>query len=227
MATKKETEDKKAVEAKDAKEKKAPAKKAATKKAAAKKEAAPKKEVVVEKKPSKKKEPVKDLKDLGEAVAAAPESAVTESKKADTAESNQPEERVRTLDEYGRAYGTGRRKDAVARVWIKPGKGTVTVNGRDQSVYFARQTQRLVLNQPFLIVNRVGEFDVICTVKGGGLSGQAGAVRHGISRALQNFDPELRPTLKKSGMLTRDARTVERKKVGKHKARRSKQWAKR
>lgn len=228
MATKKETEEKKAEEAKDAKEKKAPAKKAAAKKATTAKKAAAKKEVVVEKKPSKKKEPVKDLKDLGEAVAAAPEAeAATESKKVEAAESNEPEERVRKLDEYGRAYGTGRRKDAVARVWIKPGKGTVTVNGRDQSVYFARQTQRLVLNQPFLIVNRVGEFDVICTVKGGGLSGQAGAVRHGISRALQNFDPELRPTLKKSGMLTRDARMVERKKVGKHKARRSKQWAKR
>ena len=112
-------------------------------------------------------------------------------------------------------------------VWLKPGKGSVIVNGRDQTVYFARQTQRLVLNQPFLIVDRVGHFDIVCTVKGGGLSGQAGAVRHGISRALQNFDPELRGPLKAAGMLTRDARMVELKKIGKHKARRSKQWAKR
>ena len=140
---------------------------------------------------------------------------------------NQPIERVKTVDAQGRAYATGRRKDAVARVWIKPGSGKVVVNGRDQTVYFARQTQRLVLNQPFLIVDRVGQFDVMCTVKGGGLSGQAGAVRHGISRALENFEPELRPALKKAGMLTRDSRTVERKKIGKHKARRSKQWAKR
>ena len=125
------------------------------------------------------------------------------------------------------AYGTGRRKDAVARVWVKPGNGKVTVNGRDQTVYFARQTQQLILNQPFLIINQVGKFDVICTVKGGGLSGQAGAVRHGISRALEKFEPEFRPALKTAGMLTRDARIVERKKVGKHKARRTKQWAKR
>lgn len=131
------------------------------------------------------------------------------------------------LDSLGRAYGTGRRKDAVARVWLKPGKGNVVVNGRTQEEYFKRQTQRLILNQPFLIVDRMNEFDVMCTVKGGGLSGQAGAVRHGISRALLNFDPELRSELKKAGMLTRDSRVVERKKVGKHKARRSKQWAKR
>lgn len=135
--------------------------------------------------------------------------------------------RVQVLDKQGRAYATGRRKDAVARVWLKPGKGQVIVNGRDQSVYFARQTQRLILNQPFLIANRVGSFDVMCTVAGGGLSGQAGAVRHGISRALQNYEPELRAALKKAGLLTRDSRTVERKKVGLHKARRSKQWAKR
>lgn len=135
--------------------------------------------------------------------------------------------RVQIIDKQGRAYATGRRKDAVARVWLKPGKGQVIVNGRDQSVYFARQTQRLILNQPFLIVNRVGSFDIWCTVAGGGLSGQAGAVRHGISRCLQNYEPELRAALKKAGMLTRDSRTVERKKVGLHKARRSKQWAKR
>jgi small subunit ribosomal protein S9 len=135
--------------------------------------------------------------------------------------------RVAKIDAQGRAYGTGRRKDAVARVWVKPGSGKVIVNGRDQSVYFARQTQRLILNQPFLIVGRVNHFDVWCTVTGGGLSGQAGAVRHGISRALENFDPAMRPALKAAGMLTRDPRVVERKKVGLHKARRSKQWAKR
>ncbi|MCB1720623.1 MAG: 30S ribosomal protein S9 [Rhodospirillales bacterium] len=168
---------------------------------------------------------VKDLKDLGEAVKAEDVKAEA-SVKNDKAE-DVPVKRVQTLDKQGRAYATGRRKDAVARVWIKPGSGKVTVNGRDQATYFARQTQRLILNQPFLIVNSVGKFDVVCTVKGGGLSGQAGAVRHGISRALENFDPEMRPALKKAGMMTRDARIVERKKVGKHKARRTKQWAKR
>lgn len=130
-------------------------------------------------------------------------------------------------DAQGRAYGTGRRKESTARVWVKPGKGKVIVNGKDQSQYFGRQTHLLVLNQPFLVANRVGQFDVVATVCGGGLSGQAGAVRHGISRALQYYDPELRGALKAAGMLTRDARAVERKKVGLHKARRSKQWAKR
>jgi small subunit ribosomal protein S9 len=162
-------------------------------------------------------EAVKDLKDLKDAVAAETSGTVA----------NDAPKRVKKVDALGRSYGTGRRKDAVARVWLKAGSGKVVVNGRDQSEYFARQTQRLVLNQPFLIVNSVGRFDIICTVKGGGLSGQAGAVRHGISRALENFDPEFRPALKKAGMLTRDARIVERKKVGKHKARRTKQWAKR
>ena len=171
---------------------------------------------------------VKDLKDLGEAVKV--DAQGEESKGADSAGGavqNSPVKREKQVDAQGRAYATGRRKDAVARVWLKPGTGQVTVNGRDQAIYFARGTQRLNLNQPFLIVNGVGKYDVICTVKGGGLSGQAGAVRHGISRALENFDPELRPALKKAGMLTRDARIVERKKVGKHKARRTKQWAKR
>lgn len=166
-------------------------------------------------------EAVKDLKDLGDAVSA--DGAET----PEATQSEAPVLKEKQIDKYGRAYATGRRKDAVARIWIKPGSGKVTVNGRDQAVYFARQTQRLVLNQPFLICNRVGQFDVVCTVKGGGLSGQAGAVRHGISRALENFEPTLRPELKKAGMLTRDARMVERKKIGKHKARRSKQWAKR
>lgn len=131
------------------------------------------------------------------------------------------------LDKLGRAYGTGRRKESVARVWLKRGSGKVIVNGKSQDEYFGRKTHLLVLNQPFLIANRVGEFDVMCTVAGGGLSGQAGAIRHGVSRALENFEPALRAPLKKAGMMTRDARTVERKKVGKHKARRSKQWAKR
>ena len=145
---------------------------------------------MAKKETEKKEEAVKDLKDLGDAVK-------TEEAKADTPAEDKAEDapitRVQELDKQGRAYGTGRRKDAVARVWIKPGSGKVTVNGRDQAIYFARQTQRLVLNQPFLIVNSVGKFDVVCTVKGGGLSGQAGAVRHGISRALEKFDPEMRP----------------------------------
>jgi len=165
---------------------------------------------------------VKDLKDLKDAVADAP---VAES--ADVPASKEPVKREPKIDKLGRSYGTGRRKDAVARVWVKKGTGKVTVNGRDQSIYFARKTQQLILNQPFLITDAVGHYDVICTVKGGGLSGQAGAVRHGISRALESFDPALRPALKAAGMLTRDARIVERKKVGKHKARRTKQWAKR
>jgi small subunit ribosomal protein S9 len=130
-------------------------------------------------------------------------------------------------DAQGRAYATGRRKESTARVWVKPGKGKIIVNGKDQSAYFGRQTHLLVLNQPFLAANRVNQFDVMCTVAGGGLSGQAGAIRHGISRALQHYEPELRAALKAAGMLTRDARAVERKKVGLHKARRSKQWAKR
>lgn len=135
--------------------------------------------------------------------------------------------RVPKIDKQGRAYGTGRRKNATARVWLKPGRGKVLVNGREQDVYFGRQTHLLVLNQPFLIVNRVNQFDVVCTVSGGGLSGQAGAIRHGISRALQYFEPDLRAPLKVAGMLTRDSRAVERKKVGLHKARRAKQWVKR
>lgn len=166
------------------------------------------------------KEVKTDLADLAKVVA----EGAKDMKPAAAAEAPKREPKV---DALGRAYATGRRKDAVARVWLKRGKGQVVVNGKPQEAYFGRQTQLLVLNQPFLIVNRVGEFDVICTVKGGGLSGQAGAVRHGISRALENFEPGLRPALKKAGMLTRDARTVERKKIGKHKARKSKQWAKR
>ena len=148
-------------------------------------------------------------------------------KEAEKATQAKAEPKEPKIDSFGRSYATGRRKESVARVWIKKGTGKVIVNDKPQDQYFGRQTHLLVLNQPFLIVDRVGQFDVICTVKGGGLSGQAGAVRHGISRALENFEPTLRPALKKAGMLTRDARVVERKKVGKHKARRSKQWAKR
>ena len=131
------------------------------------------------------------------------------------------------LDAKGRSYGTGRRKDAVARVWISRGSGKVTVNDRDIIEYFKRGTQRLIIAQPFEVSNRNNQFDVHCTVSGGGLSGQAGAVRHGISRALINFEPELRGVLKKAGLLTRDARIVERKKFGRHKARKSTQWVKR
>jgi small subunit ribosomal protein S9 len=131
------------------------------------------------------------------------------------------------LDAQGRAYATGKRKNAVARVWVKPGTGKITVNGRDSPVYFARPVLRMLLNQPFLVVNRMGQFDVVCTVIGGGLSGQAGAVRHGISKALLNYEPGLRPALKAQGFLTRDSRVVERKKYGKAKARRSFQFSKR
>lgn len=135
--------------------------------------------------------------------------------------------RVQEIDELGRAYATGRRKDAVARVWIKPGKGVITVNGREFETYFARPVLRMVINQPFEVAGREGQYDVYCTVKGGGLSGQAGAVRHGISRALTKYEPELRGPLKKEGFMTRDSRTVERKKYGLRKARRSFQFSKR
>ena len=135
--------------------------------------------------------------------------------------------REQELDEHGRAYATGRRKDAVARVWLMPGKGKVTINGRDQGVYFARPTQRLVINQPFGITDRVGQYDVVATVKGGGLSGQAGAVLHGIAQALTRYEPALRSTVKAAGFLTRDSRVVERKKYGRAKARRSFQFSKR
>ena len=130
-------------------------------------------------------------------------------------------------DALGRSYATGRRKDAVARVWIKPGKGTVEVNGKPAARYFARPVLRMLIAQPFLVADRYQQFDVMCTVAGGGLSGQAGAVRHGISRALTNYEPDLRSILKKAGFLTRDPRVVERKKYGRAKARRSFQFSKR
>jgi small subunit ribosomal protein S9 len=133
----------------------------------------------------------------------------------------------RKVDAQGRAYATGKRKDAVARVWIKPGSGTITVNQRPVDVYFARPVLRMILQQPLQVVNRAGQYDIVVTVAGGGLSGQAGAVRHGLSKALTYFEPELRPALKKEGFLTRDPRVVERKKYGKKKARRSFQFSKR
>jgi small subunit ribosomal protein S9 len=152
-----------------------------------------------------------DLRDLRGAAQAAAPAAMPEPK----------------IDKQGRAYATGKRKNAVARVWIKPGAGRVTVNGRDIAVYFARPVLRMLMSQPFQACNRLNQYDVICSVVGGGLSGQAGAVRHGISRALINFEPTLRPVLKKGGFLTRDSRVVERKKYGKAKARRSFQFSKR
>jgi small subunit ribosomal protein S9 len=161
-------------------------------------------------------EEIKSLEELDQ-VAAGTEAALPE---VET-----PREPVR--DEHGRSYATGKRKDATARVWIRPGKGKVTVNGKDIDTYFARPVLQMILRQPFQIANVVGEFDVQATVAGGGLSGQAGAVKHGISKALQLYDPSLRGPLKAAGFLTRDSRVVERKKYGKAKARRSFQFSKR
>ena len=189
----------------------------------------------------------KSLSDLGkltgqepEAPAPAPAAETTATDAAPAAEATtdepapapinlQPEAPLREqqLDKYGRAYATGRRKDAIARVWLKPGSGKIVVNGRDQETYFARPTLRLVINQPFGITDRIGQYDVIATVKGGGLSGQAGAVLHGIAQALSRFEPVLRTTVKREGFLTRDSRVVERKKYGKAKARKSFQFSKR
>ena len=144
--------------------------------------------------------------------------------------SSNPEEqaeRVQVIDAQGRAYATGKRKNAIARVWIKPGKGQITVNGRDQEVYFARPVLRMMIAQPLEVANRAGQFDVEVTVQGSGLSGQAGAVRHGLSKALTYYEPGLRAVLKPHGFLTRDSRVVERKKYGRAKARRSFQFSKR
>jgi small subunit ribosomal protein S9 len=152
-----------------------------------------------------------DLKDLGVAGAVAAEAPKREPKR----------------DAQGRAYATGRRKDAVARVWVKPGSGKYEINGRTAEQYFARPVLRMLIAQPFLVADRYNQFDVYCTVIGGGLSGQAGAVRHGISRALVNYEPDLRRILKSAGFLTRDPRVVERKKYGRAKARRSFQFSKR
>ena len=134
---------------------------------------------------------------------------------------------VKKVDKQGRAYATGKRKDAVARVWVKPGSGKVIVNTREVEVYFARPVLRMMIQQPLTLSNRQGQFDVVCTVSGGGLSGQAGAVRHGLSQALTFFEPPLRPILKAGGFLTRDSRVVERKKYGRAKARKSFQFSKR
>jgi small subunit ribosomal protein S9 len=159
---------------------------------------------------------INSLEELG--AAAGVESAVVE-------ETAAPREPVR--DSLGRSYATGKRKDAVARVWIKPGSGKVVVNGKEMDKYFARPVLQLILRQPFQIAGVEGEFDVMATVKGGGLTGQAGAVKHGISKALQLYNPDLRGPLKAAGFLTRDSRVVERKKYGKRKARRSFQFSKR
>ncbi len=134
---------------------------------------------------------------------------------------------VQKIDKQGRAYATGKRKNAVARVWIKPGTGKTTINGRPLEVYFARPVLRMILQQPLGVAKRVDQYDLIATVAGGGLSGQAGAVRHGLAKALTHYEPELRPVLKHEGFLTRDSRVVERKKYGKRKARRSFQFSKR
>ncbi|WP_432636451.1 30S ribosomal protein S9 [Albidovulum sp.] len=159
---------------------------------------------------------IKSLDDLKSAVAGAPAAAAAE---------EAPRAPVR--DSLGRSYATGKRKDAVARVWIKPGTGKVTVNGKEIGVYFARPVLQMILKQPFQVANVEGQFDVYATVAGGGLSGQAGAVKHGISKALQLYEPSLRGALKAAGFLTRDSRVVERKKYGKAKARRSFQFSKR
>ena len=147
--------------------------------------------------------------------------------KGDTTAPSQTRVYEQKLDAKGRAYATGKRKDAVARVWLKPGRGQITVNKKDYKQYFARPVLQMLLQQPLAAANRATQFDIIVTVAGGGLSGQAGAVRHGISKALTRYEPELRGVLKKGGFLTRDARTVERKKYGKAKARRSFQFSKR
>lgn len=168
------------------------------------------------------------LEDLKEAVAASSSAAAAAEEPAAPSEDEPAPVVVEPqIDDLGRAYATGKRKNAVARVWIKRGSGKVTVNGRDEEVFFARAVLRMILRQPFGAAERDGQYDVVCTVSGGGLSGQAGAVRHGISRALIKFEPGLRPVLKKGGFLTRDSRVVERKKYGKPKARKSFQFSKR
>jgi small subunit ribosomal protein S9 len=157
-----------------------------------------------------------DLKDVMEGTTGGDAAAV------DTAVLPEPK-----IDELGRAYATGKRKNSIARVWIKPGNGKVTVNGRDQEVYFARPVLRLIIRQAFEVSDRVDSYDVVATVKGGGLSGQAGAVRHGITKALTYYEPALRKSLKAAGFITRDSRVVERKKYGRAKARKSFQFSKR
>ena len=164
---------------------------------------------------------VNDLSQLGEALQGAGGADVV----AAAAETSAPAEPQ--IDAQGRAYATGKRKNAIARVWIKPGSGRMTVNGKEVSMYFGRPVLQMMVRQPFDRAERSDQYDVMATVTGGGLSGQAGAVRHGISKALVNFEPTLRPTLKSGGFLTRDSRVVERKKYGRAKARRSFQFSKR
>ena len=186
---------------------------------------------------SDNRQSLSDLGNMAQQAAAAPQQdaaapATEQTQAPDAAAPEAPAQpttplRAQEIDKFGRAYATGRRKDAVARVWLKPGSGKITINGRDQEVYFARPTLRLVINQPFGIADRAGQYDVICTVKGGGLSGQAGAVKHGISQAITRYEPVLRAPIKAAGFLTRDSRAVERKKYGKAKARRSFQFSKR
>ena len=179
--------------------------------------------------------PEPEVPEVAETAEAPAEGDAVEAQPAETAEEAPPappvqEEaplREQQLDKHGRAYATGRRKDAVARVWLKPGSGRIVINEREQEVYFARPTLRLVINQPFDVADRRGAYDVIATVKGGGLSGQAGAVKHGIAQALTRFEPALRTAVKRAGFLTRDPRVVERKKYGRAKARRSFQFSKR
>ncbi|WP_159730607.1 30S ribosomal protein S9 [Methylosinus sp. Ce-a6] len=154
-------------------------------------------------------------------------SSLSELNQAAVAVASEAPKYEQKLDKYGRAYATGKRKNAVARVWIKPGTGKITVNGRDVAVYFARPVLRMILQQPLGVANRVDQYDLTVTVAGGGLSGQAGAVRHGLAKALTHYEPELRAALKREGFLTRDSRVVERKKYGKRKARRSFQFSKR
>jgi len=182
-----------------------------------------------------------DKKSLSDLAELTKEPATAEAPAAEATEAQAPEAEVpaapppvesaplreQQLDKHGRAYATGRRKDAVARVWLKPGSGKIVVNGREQEVYFARPTLRLVINQPFGVAEREGQYDVVATVVGGGLSGQAGAVKHGIAQALTRYEPALRSIVKQAGFLTRDPRAVERKKYGRAKARRSFQFSKR
>ncbi len=173
---------------------------------------------------------INSLEELGAAVkSAGAEAAVVENTAAsvETVEENAAPLHERKVDDLGRSYATGKRKDAVARVWVKPGTGKIIINKREYESYFARPVLQMMLLQPLVAADRMDQFDVIATVKGGGLSGQAGAVRHGVSKALTYYEPELRPVLKKGGYLTRDSRVVERKKYGRAKARRSFQFSKR
>lgn len=168
------------------------------------------------------------LAGIKEAVKDAAKAPETDAKTATSTEaSNDAPKYERKVDDLGRAYATGKRKNAIARVWIKPGTGKITVNGREIAVFFARPVLRMLINQPFAVAERENQFDVNCLVVGGGLSGQAGAVKHGISKALTYFEPALRGTLKKAGFLTRDSRVVERKKPGQKKARKKFQFSKR